>query len=184
MQVKGSAVESIVKFVHNKYNGKYNDWVNSLNEDSRQIINEKVLTSGWYPIETAMIEPTRKICEMFYAGDVKGAWEIGRYAADIALTGIFKLLVKVGNPKFMILRAGGIISSYYKPGDVKVVELRQNAIAVYLSNFPQSNPFIENRIAGWIERALEINGCSNVQIKVTQSSTRGSEVIEIVAAWQ
>jgi hypothetical protein len=184
MQVKGTAVDSIVKFVHNKYDNQYNEWINSLSEDAKQIINEKVLASGWYPIEQAMIEPTSKICEMFYGGDLKGAWEIGRFAADIALTGIFKLLVKVGNPKFMILRAGGIISSYYKPGDIKIVELRPNAIAVYLSNFPQANKVVEFRIAGWIERALEINGCSNVQIKITQSSTKGSDVIEIVAAWQ
>lgn len=184
MQVKGSAVEAIIKFVQNKFNDKYNDWINTLSGEAKEVVNEKILASSWYPIETAMIEPTRKICEMFYEGDMKGAWEIGRYAADIALTGIFKLLVKVGNPRFMIMRAGGIISSYYRPGDVKVVELRQNAIAVYLSNFPQSSPVIENRIGGWIERALEINGCLNVHIKITQSSTRGSDVIEIVAAWQ
>jgi hypothetical protein len=184
MQVKGTAVESITKFVKANFGDKYDNWVNSLSADSQQIIKETILPNGWYPIDLAMVEPTQKLCEMFYSNDLKGAWESGRYAADIALKGAYKLFVRVGNPKFIITRAGGIISSFYRPGDVKIIELKQNAVAIYLSNFSEIHKVVENRIAGWIERALEINGCKNIQMKINQSVTKENDVCEIIAMWQ
>jgi hypothetical protein len=184
MQVKGAAVESIPKFVQSKFGERYSEWINSLSDDSKQIIQEKLLSNSWYPIDLAVIEPMQKICEMFYSGDHKGAWEIGRFAAEIALKGVYKLFVKIGNPKFMIMRASGIISSYYRPGDVKIIELKANAVAIYLSNFNIKHHLIENRIAGWIERAFEINGCKNVQMKINQSMTKGNDVCEMIVSWQ
>jgi hypothetical protein len=184
MQVKGAAIESITKFVRTNFNNKYESWINSLSGESQQIMKEQILSNSWYPLESAMIEPLKKICDLFYDGNVKGAWESGRFAADIALKGILKFFVRIGNPRYMITRSNGIISSYYKSGDIKIIELKQNTVAIYISNFDEMNQLIENRIAGWLQRALEINGCSNILVNIQQSITQENDICEMIVSWE
>ena len=184
MEVKGSAVATIQEFVHSKYNSQYDDWLNSLPGESKSLMQNKVLPSSWHKIETAIVIPTEKICNLFYGGDLKGAWEMGRYSADVALSGIYKLFVKVGTPQFIISRASNILSTYYRPGNINIVESNSNSIVVHFSNFIGMHQVIEYRIAGWIERALEISGCSDISLKVSRSMTKGDEISEMIISWK
>jgi len=184
MEAKGTAVAAIPEFVKRKYPEKYDRWVTGLPEASRKIMEGKVLVSNWYPLEDAMIHPTKQICDMFYGGRPKGAWEAGQFSAENALKGIYKVFVRAGTPQFIIKRASHIFGSYFRPSKIEVVEAGATQIKVHITEFPLPNTLIEHRIGGWMEKALEISGCNLKTAKITRSLTRNDKVTEFVFQWQ
>lgn len=185
MEVKGSAVSSIPEFVREKFGERLNEWLDSLSEDSRKIMNAPIIPAiSWYPLEYGLIEPTRKICEIFYENDERGAWEGGRFSAEKGLIGIYKMFVKLGSPKFIVGRAATIFSSYYKPSAMAVANNDTNRVVLHITEFPEIERLLELRIGGWIERALEISGSKNVNVDLTKSLSEGDRVTEIVVRWE
>lgn len=184
MEVKGLSVASTPAFVQHSFGSRFNEWIDSLSSESREIMSNCILASNWYPLQEAFIEPTRKICDLFYGGRDKGAWEVGRYSADIALKGIYKLFVKLGSPEFLIKRASKVMSTYYRPSELIVHEMSSGKAKVHIVKFPEANRFIELRIAGWMERAMEISGCRHVDIKITRSLAKGDLVTEFATEWK
>ncbi len=184
MKVKGSAIAPMAKFIDSKFGpDALNRWMISLPEPSRDIFNSPILVSRWYPIKEAMIEPTRNCCELFYGGSLKGAWEMGRFSAEIGLKGVYRIFLKLGSPGFIISKANTILTSYYEPSESKVVENVKNRCILRMTKLPDTSEIIENRVCGWIERALELSGCRNVKLQITQSFARGDHFSEFLVTW-
>jgi hypothetical protein len=184
MDVKGTAINSIPEFIVKKFGKEgFNQWLAAINEKARKVYEGNVLAGNWYPMKEVMVEPTRMMCELFYHGDVKGAREGGRYSAELGLKGVYRIFVKFGSPEFLIRKASAIFTSYYQPSEMKVVAQEDKKAVVHITQFSEASSLVENRIAGWMERALEISGCKNVKILITQSLAKGAPYTEIIASW-
>ena len=131
-----------------------------------------------------MIEPTKKICELFYNRSLKGASECGRFSAEYGLKGIYKILVKLCSPEVLIKKANTILTSYYKPSKLEIAEQRKGYTVVHITHFPESDSYVEYRIAGWMERAIEICGCRNVNVNITSSLTNNDPYTEYKISWR
>jgi len=184
VDVKGTAIISIPEFINRKFGKEgLNRWLNTLTENARKVYGCSILAGSWYPLKEIMVEPTRKMCELFYRGDLKGAWEAGRSSADFGLKGVYKIFVKFGSPEFLIRKASAIFTSYYQPSEMKVVVQEDKKAVVHITQFSEASSLIENRIAGWMERAMEISGCKNVKVSIPQSLAKGGPYTEIVVTW-
>jgi hypothetical protein len=183
MEVKGTAVLPLKEFVKTRFGTRYEEWLQALSPESGKIM-EWCLTGQWYPIQPAFIDPTRKICDMFYGGDLKKAWEIGRFSADFALKGFFRIFVRLGSPHFLLSRGMHVFSEYYRPSEIRVAgEFPQKAV-IRIVRFDDMHPLIENRIGGWIERAVEISGKKIRRVDIAQSMTKGAPFTEFVVEWE
>lgn len=184
MQVKGTAVKTIPEFVKAKFPQKYNDWFNLLPEKTKAIFSNGVITSNWYQVEDAIIFPTSQMSQQFYGNERDGAWECGRYSAETALNGIYKIYVKMSSPGHIIDRAGRIVQAYYEPSEVKIAGKTDKSVVLQVTKFPKPHKVIEYRFAGWMEKALEISGCKNVSIELTRSMTKGDFLTEYKITWE
>ena len=185
MEIKGTAVIAIRDYIKNNYPTDYNNWLGKLTEESRNIYREAIDSSKWYPIDKGGIEPTRKAIEMFFKGDYqKGAWETGKYSAQKALTGIYKIFVKASSPGYIIQRASRIFSTYYQPCQMEVLEKTDTSVTLEISNMTKSDIVIEYRIGGWIEKALEISGAKNITVEFPKSIARGDTVTQLRMKWE
>ncbi len=183
MEIKGTAVKSIPDFVKQNYTDQYVNWVRALSPESQSIVNN-VSSAAWYSVKLAAIEPSEKVGELFFNNDIKkGAWELGRFSADVALHGIYKLYVKFSSPGHIISRATRIFSAYYSPSKMETTDLKSNSVKLIISQFDLPSEVIEYRIGGWVERALEISGCSGVDVKITESFTRGHSKTVYECSW-
>jgi hypothetical protein len=183
MEIKGTAVKSIAEYVKSNFTDKYGVWYKALPDQSKEII-DNISSAKWYPLNDAAVVPTRKIGEVFFDFDTKkGAWESGRHSANVALNGVYKLYVKMSSPGHIIARAGRIIAAYYNPSKMEVVERNPKSVKLSLTNFENSSDVIEYRIAGWMQRALEISGCKDVEILIPQSLTRGDNETIFECRW-
>ena len=185
MEVKGTAIATVPLFIKERFGeGGLNQWTDALTPEACKVYQASVLVSSWYPLKEVLIQPLRKMCDLFYAGDLKGARESGRFSADYSLKGIYKIFVKLGSPEFMVRRAGTILPMYYTPSEMKVVESRKGQGIMQITKFPDMDQVLEIRIAGWMERAIEISGGKQPNIKITRSLTAGDPLSEFLATWK
>ncbi|MBN1954021.1 MAG: hypothetical protein JW900_03120 [Anaerolineae bacterium] len=181
IKVKGTAAYATPEFVRHHFPDRYDEWFAMLSPQCREIM-EGALAYNWYPVYEALVEPTEKVAQLFYDGDTKCAWEMGRFSAEYALTGIYKFFVKIGSPGFILSRASQIFSTYYDQGEMKIVE-RSGRNAVAQMTQSESHPIMELRVGGWIERALEIGGSREVTVEISQAVSQGDPVTEFRVAW-
>lgn len=183
MEIKGTAVKSIIDYVKKNHPNQIADWYNSLNDEAKNIINS-VVTSGWYSMKDGAIEPTKKIGTVFFDSDFKkAAIESGRYSAEAALHGVYKLYVKFSSPGHIISRASRILPAYYRPSKMEIADKTSNSVKVLMTDFIEPSDIIEYRIYGWIERALEISGCKGIDVSIVESMTKGDSRTVFLCSW-
>lgn len=173
MKIKGTAVKSIPAFVKKNFPDKYEQWLESLPEESKFLFSNGITTSHWYLLDDAAITPTSQIGKVFYNDPKKGAWESGRYSAEEALNGIYKLYVKFSSPGHIIERAGRVFSAYYEGSVMTAKNKKAKSVDIEISVFDNPHEVIEYRIAGWMEKALEISGCKALKIDIKSSMAKG-----------
>jgi hypothetical protein len=184
MHVKGTAVKSIQEFVQTRYADKYAEWLKAMPETSRAIMSKPVYASDWYSVKDAAIEPTIAIGKVIFNGDsVKAGWETGRFSSEIALNGVYKIFVKMATPQFIISRSGKILPSYYDPSELAVKETGSKHVILNITRLPMNHEVLEARVFGWIQRALEVTGCKNVQIVPNKAMSKGDPITELMITW-
>lgn len=185
MKVKGTILTSALGFVKENFSNRYNDWMNELPAKSKEILSKPIMASEWYEIEEGLLEPTRILAKMFYNGDInKVAWEMGRYSAQVGLTGIYKVFVLIATPQFIMKRGGKILSSFYQPSVLTTHNERPKGVDIVIPEFEGSNEITESRIGGWMEKALEICGVKNVTIDKILSMAKGDDRTVYVVNWE
>ncbi len=185
MQVKGSVVKSIDNFIAEKYPARFEDWKKALSGDAQKIYSNSIFATEWYPIKESIIEPTEQMSDMFYGSSVStAAWESGRYSADVALQGIYKVFILISTPTYIMKRASKIMASFYQPSKLEVVDSTNKSILIHILDLPIKSEIIESRIGGWMERALEICGCKGLAIEKTKSMAAGDQLTAYEIRWQ
>lgn len=184
MEVKGTAVKSIPEFVRAKHPERYNEWIQSLPEGPKKIMAGAIITSNWYPLKDGLSIPVGSVGQMFYGSPTKGAWIMGRYSAETALTGIYKLYVQIGSAKHIIERANRVFAAYFQPSEIVSADSTKTSFVFRITKFDQIDEVVEHNIAGWMERALEISGCKNVQVTIPKSLSKGFPYSEFYLKWE
>jgi hypothetical protein len=185
MEVKGTAVKSIPEFVQKTFPLRYQEWLNSMPETSKRIMGGLIFTNNWYPLNEGLTIPMKAISKMFYNSDeTKTARVMGQFSAAVALTGVYKFFIQFGSPKFIIERGGRVFSTYFQPSEMVVVNVQKNGLSVHITRFPEPESIIEQNIAGWMEKALEISGCRLVKAEITKSLVNKHPYTEINISWQ
>jgi hypothetical protein len=184
MEAKGTTVSTTPNFVRERY-GEHGlaRFLDALSPQARVILGSPVLASRWYPLEYGVIEPTRKVCDLFFGGDPKGARELGRFSADQTLRGIYKVFLRLRDPMWTIKKSTAVFSVYYRPGTCEVQDETKCSATIRYVDFPEKSGVVEQRIAGWDERGLQICSVSNISVDVTKSISRGDREIEIALRW-
>lgn len=185
MEVKGSAVIAIRDYVKAQHQARYKEWLEALSQDSRSIFEGVIDSTGWYPVKYAAVEPTVKLSNFFFEKDHKlGAKESGRYSAQKALNGIYKIFVKASSPSYLIARAARVFATYYRPCQMRAVKKEEKGVVLEITGMENSHTVIEHRIAGWVEKGLEISGAKNVQINIETQETDGQVKKSLVIKWE
>lgn len=185
MEVKGVSLAATREFVKREFGDDgFKKWLAAMPQDSRHIFENAILSPQWYPVEAAFRLPTKIICELFFAGDKKGAWALGRFAADYSLNGVYKLFIRFGSPMFIVKKAGTVIENFYKPSAVQIADEQAKSVKLRITKFEGLDEYAEQRIGGWMERALELSAGKNSSLEISQSYAKGAPYAEFHAKWE
>ena len=184
MKTKGSTVMTLVKFVTERFgNDGFETWVSSLPEETQGEIRF-ILASSWYPVQETLVLPFRRMCEMFFSGDtVGGAKTFGEYSAKHQLTGIYRLLLKIGSPNAMLSVASTSWRMFYSEGSLRVISNEKGRAVLRIQEVPIQDSLWAHGTAIWFERALEMAGAKNASVTVTQAATASGNEFEFTMEW-
>jgi len=185
MKVKGTGLKTTRDFVKTNFPSKYAEWINSLSPEARRIYSTDIIDVGkWYDIKPAYYEPIDMIVRLIYRFDSKKAGdELGRYSAEVALKGIYKVFLLVASPQYLMKRAANMMKAFYDPSEIEVSESSKKQVVVKIKKFDGINRSTEYRIAGWCAKALELCNCSNVRYKFLNQLSSGNENTSIQFDW-
>jgi hypothetical protein len=184
--VSGLALKILPMFIEEEM-GKdgLDKWKDTLSDDLKEVyFDPDYILDKWYDVDKFFLQPTQTVCNLFYDGNKKAAWTLGRYSAEFALNGILKVFIKLGTTMFLINRSASIVSKYYKTMDIKAIKSGKNYAILAISNYPDYHILLEYRLCGWIERALEISGCHEVKIDTIKPFSKEDPTVEIKFQWQ
>lgn len=183
-KVKGSVVKSIQQDIVAMGEDKYNAWLNSIPPESKDIFANPILDSSWYSFEYAYLEPLAKMLSLFMNNNLENMRKNGSENAGNLLRGVYKLYAKLGKPNTFIKRAAKIFSGFFNPGDLSIVEEKDNYAVMHVTGIPDIYGVFTFGLAGWIERALLVNGCRKAEAKISKSLVRGDKYIELILSWE
>ncbi|MBI4976765.1 MAG: methyl-accepting chemotaxis protein [Spirochaetes bacterium] len=182
--VKGAAVASLPAYIKKELgDDAFARWLDALSSTARAVYQNEIPHKNWYPIVDAFLEPTRIMCDMFFDGKPSGAWQVGRMSADIGLHGIFRTFLKFGSVHFILKLGSIILPSYYRPSKMESIVNSDHEGIIRILSLNGINEYIEQRIAGWMERALEIYGCKTREITIVSAISKGDACSEFRARW-
>jgi hypothetical protein len=185
MEVKGTAIKTTRDFIKTKFPEQYNAWFNTLPAESKALYEKALDATGWYPLNNAYIVPIHKVVEMFYNNDAKtGGEELGKYSAEIALKGFYKVFLLVASPTFLIQRASKIFTTFYQPSSIGVEVVNSNSAILKILQFEGIDLALEYRIAGWILKALELANCREPVYEIKLSLAKGEKETDILFCWK
>ncbi|MEA2043684.1 MAG: hypothetical protein U9N85_14175 [Bacteroidota bacterium] len=153
-------------------------------EESASIYAGLIMPSAWYPLKEAFLIPIEQMGVLFYDSVEEAAVESGKHSAESSLKGIYKIFVKVLSPSYVIKRGTNVFSSYYKPAKIKAESTSKHTAKITVHNFKKEEITIIHRISGWIKRAAEITGATNIETKISESDLDGETVFIIDVNWQ
>ena len=173
MEVKGTAIASLSSFIKEKFKDDgYKKWIESLSTESKTVYTEVILPSNWYPLTVAYSEPLNIACDLFYKKNASSMKESGKYSAESALKGVYKVFIKPGSPDYIINKAPLILQAYFKPPLV-TSQINGSTALIKISNFTGMTHVIEHRLIGWIEHALELSNCTGITVTAANSNANG-----------
>jgi ribosomal protein S17E len=185
MEVKGTYIKAISLFVKNNYPDMFYTWIKNLPDVSEKIHNNTILINQFYPLKEAASIPIYFISKMFYNGNIAtAAKDVGRFHADFALKGVYKLFLILINPHLLVKSASKIYSKYYSESEYVILYNKNKKAVSQIRNYPEKDIISETSMGAYTKRGLELAGANNVTAKKTKSFARGDEVIEYVFEWE
>ncbi len=185
MEVKGTILAAMQSYIPAKIGREeFTRWVNALDADAKSMYQGDISHARWYPLDTFLLRPTLVYCDLFHDGGLEGARDLGRFNAEHSLAGMYKLFARMGSVEFIINRGTKILPTYYRPCSLEIGTYDDNFCEVTVTEFPDMHEALEMRIMGWMEKALEIHGCSGVTIDMAASLARGDDVSTFSIRWK
>jgi hypothetical protein len=183
MEVKGTAVKTIPEFVKAKFPNEYDAWLEALPEESKKFMSDRISLTNWYPLETALVIPTRKVGELFFRDIQKGAFELGVFSSEQAIKGVYKMLVLVSSPSFIVNRTSSIMANYYRPCKMEITKRAKDMAILSITDFPNPDIVVDYRIYGWIKNTMSMSKFRNPKVDILKSLGKGDDTTEFHVQW-
>lgn len=153
MQIKGTSISNISKFIKLKYPNGYDEWLAKLPKSSNLIFKDIILVSNWYDLLDGYINPIKIAAELFFNNDSsKAAYEISKNSSILSLQGVYKIFVKVASIDFVMKKAVNIFRTFYSSeAKLELEKPSENEIKLLVSGFKRGQEIVFDGISGWAD---------------------------------
>jgi len=153
VRTKGYALENLLDYISKTQDEK-------TAEQLRKKLPEDIVPGSWYPLDAyfEVLEELERI-----SGEKRGtvSKEIGRFKAQHAAQGPYRLFFIFASPRFLIKRAGAFWGFYHDWGTIRVGEHQDKGVAFTIEYKEEIPELYLHTIAGWVEKSLEIAGAKS-----------------------
>jgi hypothetical protein len=153
VRTKGYALENLLDYISKTQDEKTAEWL-------RKKLPEDIVPGSWYPLD-AYFEILEELERL--SGEKRGAIsrEVGRFKAQHAAQGPYRLFFIFASPRFLIKRAGAFWGFYHDWGTVRVGGHHDKGADFTIEHEEKIPDLYLHTIAGWVEKSLEIAGAKS-----------------------
>jgi hypothetical protein len=186
-KVKGSTIRPRLDYVQQK-GGDLAKVLERVNPDFAQEVKKGILLNVWYDLN-GYLEFCRSIDQVLGKNDLAMVWEMGRFSAEYAFKGIYKMFYKIGAPEWIMKMGLSVWKQYYDTGQARVVSEKaprgkQARVCIEGFEFTGSlSPVFWHAVGGWIERSLELSGGKNSRVSQVEKHLFPKSSHEFLAQW-
>lgn len=182
LNVKGAPVKSTVQYIVTQLGDRAPAFAAQLPPGSREWFSSPILATKTYDAEelAKLMEHYAK----FVGGEPEGVYlEMGRASADYSLNTIHRMFLAIATPEMMVPRGAAAWNSYYDQGTMKAVTEGPGTAVMQLTGVKLPHRAICMRIAGWMERFVDLASGKKASILHTQCTLKGGTMEEWTGRW-
>jgi|GEM_PF-1985417 len=149
----------------------------------RVILEGTILASDWYP-QGPLERFRRAVGKHFMDTELKTLDAMGRFSAQYALTGIYRVFMAVLSPAHVIKKVGNLYPKYFDTGKAEAMVHGPKDISIIISGWEDdASATLCAVMKGYFERTLEMAGARGVEVKQVSCVLRGDPVCEFRGTW-
>jgi len=153
MEIKGTTLSNIRKFIKLNFSGSYDEWISRIPEKSQNIYTDIILVSKWFDLNDGYINPVTIAGDMFFNNNAsKAAYEVSKFSSMQALQGMYKIFVKIASIDFILKRAVSIFKTFYSSeASLELFRPDNKTVLLKIKGFKIGHEIIIDAIAGWAD---------------------------------
>jgi hypothetical protein len=186
-QVKGSLLGHLRVFVLRKHGeAGWKDVLERLPSGDQKILEGILMMGGWYPIGVWNRALDRYL-PTYFPDPMSAMMELSECIAREDLTTLYKLILKVGTPAFIMGKTGSLWARYFNTATLVPTELTPRKWHLELKGpcLEDEAPSVyscEGGVCGWLTSGLKLTG-TTLHIEQTRCRFGGSPSCEYEASW-
>ncbi|MFO8058763.1 MAG: hypothetical protein R6V10_15860 [bacterium] len=168
-KIKGTVFSEYVRMIKNN---RSLDWDKYLTEDDWKLVNEMILPSSWYPLES-YARMGLAVFKLLAGGDVNAAWNWGRMSLD-GLTRVYKNLVS-DDPAESMRKFAMIQRSLANFALIEVEKADENTLHIVLkaSFGEEEDKAYAYQMGGMLERTAELCAPGEAKVDIIKKTWEG-----------
>ena len=185
---KGTLLKNLGDYVHDRHGAAaWRVVVDALPADDRAIIDGLLLVGGWYPVGVWNRCIESYIAKFALDADAEMT-AVARHIANRDLNTVFKVLLKMGSPEFVLGRTDSLWSRYFDMGELTNRELEERHWLLKLSA-PVGEDAAPGAltcgpgVCGWLTQALQLTGIHAPHVVHTHCRFRSASACEYDVTW-
>ena len=172
-QIKGTAMLQCVKLLR----AQREKAASRLPPEVRHYLEKRIAISVWYP-EEDHLALLRVVAELVGAGQ-RDVWAfLGRASARNDLQGIYRNMLKLGDPDATLRRGPALWQAYHDSGTVSVAWQGENLVRVGLTDYGVRAAEMCGVFGGYYHELLHLSGAREVSVAHTACRSGGAQVCE------
>lgn len=182
-KVKGTGIRAMLKFAESRGGpAALGRVLARLSEEDRAVISRGLLPSSRYPEEFDH-RILLAVCEESFGRNVEQATALGAAVLDEGMNIFSWFFLKMGDPSFLISKAGALWNQYHEVGKLEVFDVEPKSARAKLSEYPWLDVPFCRILGGSMMRALEVSGCKGIKLVHEQCVGRGANHCQYRLSW-
>jgi uncharacterized protein (TIGR02265 family) len=178
-RVKGTVLVDFCKTIRADKSGAYQKY---LTDEDQAILHSKIIPSAWYPYDTFK-NCFNAIYEVLAKKNLNTVKDWGKLYGKAIMGGIYKGLLKQGEPLEYIKKYEVYIRNFLDFGEMEIIEEKPNQVLMKLSQFDPDFPPLYAIMQGWLECTMEMCGAKDLRLDVQKKGPADSHDAAIRLSW-
>lgn len=180
--VKGSPVRSLQKFIEAELSAEQREAVfRSLPPEFASRFRSPILATETVPLHM-LNRFTEEAARAAAQPLEQFASRAGRAGAEDAIKGVYRFFAMVMTPAALVGKASKMWSGFYNRGTMEIADQTGSSVTIRVTNFPAEAAGCA-RIGGWMERAAEMTGATNVRSQHAACMAQGGKSCDWKIVW-
>jgi hypothetical protein len=183
-RVKGNLVTARIWYVRDRFGDAALGVLEAtLPAAAREIIDHPPMPFAWCSFGD-MMDIDRAILEGPMKGNMSRMREFGGAIAKHDLPTLYRVLFKLGTPRFLMKRVGVVAATYVRDSPMHGSDMADGRVRIVQTGTTLPLYFCAHGVCGWFEAALELSGGTNIDVGHATCRHRGDADCSWVARFE